>query len=60
MSSRQVSAYEVRQVVDSLPRWVGPCCRRAVHLANHGPRWLPRALRCLPLRLCALFVRVSV
>ena len=40
--------------------WLAPWVARAVHLANHGPGWLPLFLRCLPLKACALLVRLYV
>lgn len=52
---------EAALLLARLPRWWPAAVTWAVNLANHGPLWLPVALRCVPLRGCAfvtwLYVR---
>lgn len=59
--NRQVLPHEVRQVLDALPRWFPAAVDWSVKLAIHGPRWMPQALRWVPLRLagwlCLVYAR---
>lgn len=45
---------EVALLRARLPSWWPSAVTWAVELANHGPGWLPIAVRCVPLRACAL------
>ena len=47
-------------VLERLPGWFPQAVAWSVQLANHGPVWLPRTLRKLPLACLAGVVRVVV
>jgi hypothetical protein len=37
-----------------LPPWLGPATAWAARFTRHGPGWMPRAVRRVPLRLACL------
>ena len=55
-----MSARDHQAVLDLLPRWFPAAVRWSVDLANHGPRWMPRTLKCAPLWCAGVAVRVAV
>lgn len=58
MSGPLVLSREVRELMARLPRWLGPFTNWATAWANRGPRWLPLAVRKLPLRLACCITMV--
>lgn len=44
----------IRGRLARLPLRLGPATTWAVRFARHGPRWMPRPVRWLPLRLVCL------
>ena len=53
--NRQVLPHEVRDLLARMPRWWSPFLNWSLLWANHGWRFVPHALRRLPLRV-ACFV----
>lgn len=47
------------QLIDDT-RYLARPCKLACQLANRGPRWVPRALRMVPLHLVVLLMRLHV
>jgi hypothetical protein len=41
-------------------RYLARPMQLAVHLVNRGPRWVPRALRMVPLHVLVLLMRLHV
>lgn len=56
--SRPVSPHEVQALLDALPRWWPWLVAWGVRWANDGPKWVPHALRSVPLRLAGWLASV--
>jgi hypothetical protein len=50
----------VRYIQARLPRWLGSFTRWSVVVVSTGPRWVPRYVRKLPLRLACWLTSVWV
>jgi hypothetical protein len=51
---------QVRAVLACLPGWFPQAVGWSVRFVNHGPHWLPRSLRYVPLRCMAGLVQLVV
>lgn len=58
--SRPVLPHEVDALLARTSRWLHRAVGLSVHLANHGPPWIPKKVRRAPLRVCSALMWLMV